>query len=64
MLADSGARMVVADQTTIETVRAAVVGVREALAASAAGQATPGPRIVGVGVPPQADEQSWDQLVR
>jgi len=66
MLVDSGARMVVADPTTIETLRAAVVGVREALEASGAEAAIP-PRIVCIGTA-AADqrsegERSWDELV-
>jgi long-chain acyl-CoA synthetase len=62
MLVDSGARMVVADPTTIGTVRAAVVGVREALEASGDDAASP-PRIVGVDVPAEGGERTWDQLV-
>jgi long-chain acyl-CoA synthetase len=62
MLGDSGARMVVADATTIGTVRAAVVGVREALEASGEEGVTP-PRIVAVGTPAEDGERSWDQLV-
>src|SRR4051812_34596071 len=49
MLVDSGARMVVADPTTIGTVRAAVVGVREALEAT--GEEVTPPRVVGIGTP-------------
>jgi acyl-CoA synthetase (AMP-forming)/AMP-acid ligase II len=47
MLVDSGSRMVVADETTISTVRAAVVGVGQALETSAGdhGPAVAGPRI-------------------
>jgi long-chain acyl-CoA synthetase len=62
MLVDSGARMVVADPTTIGTVRAAVVGVREALEASGKEAATP-PRIVGIDTPDEQGERAWDQLV-
>jgi long-chain acyl-CoA synthetase len=54
MLVDSGARMVVADPSTIGTVRAAVVGVREALAASGDEAATP-PRVVGITTPEEDD---------
>jgi long-chain acyl-CoA synthetase len=66
MLVDSGARMVVADPPTLGTVRAAVVGVREALEASGEEAATP-PRIVGIGTPDAEQlndgERTWDQLV-
>jgi len=62
MLVDSGARMVVADPTTIGTMRAAADGVREALEAS--GQDTPPPaRVVGIGTPVEDGERTWDQLV-
>jgi long-chain acyl-CoA synthetase len=62
MLVDCGARMVVADPTTIGTLRAAVVGVREALEASGSEAATP-PRVVGIDTPPEDGERTWDQLV-
>ena len=62
MLVDSGARMVVADPTTIGTVRTAVVGVREALAASGEDAASP-PRIVGIATEVEDGERTWDQLV-
>ena len=62
MLADSGARMVVSDPTTVGTVRAAVVGVREALEASGDDAASP-PRVVGIDVDVEDGERSWDQLV-
>jgi long-chain acyl-CoA synthetase len=62
MLVDSGARMVVADPTTVGTVRAAVVGVREALEASGDAAATP-PRIVSIDSTLDEGERSWDQLV-
>ncbi|RNM16695.1 class I adenylate-forming enzyme family protein [Nocardioides pocheonensis] len=62
MLADSGARMVVSDPTTAGTVRAAVVGVREALAASGDAAASP-PRVVGIDVAVEDGERSWEQLV-
>jgi long-chain acyl-CoA synthetase len=62
MLADSGTRMVVADQRTIATVREAVGGLGDAMLA--AGH-EPGarPRIVAVGAAPENGERSWDQLV-
>ena len=62
MLVDSGARMVVSDPTTVGTVRAAVVGVREALEAS--GDAAPSPpRVVAIDVVVEDGERSWEQLV-
>jgi long-chain acyl-CoA synthetase len=63
MLADSGARMVIADQSTISTVRAAVVGVAEALAAGAEGVAVVPPRVVSIGTTLEPGERSWDHLV-
>src|SRR5690242_802924 len=48
MLVDSGARMVIADGSTIGTVRSAVAGVGEALDASAEGNGVR-PRLVSVG---------------
>ena len=62
MLVDSGARMVVADPSTIGTVRSAVVGVREALEASGE-EAARLPRVVAIDAPAEAGERSWDQLV-
>src|SRR3954452_5293922 len=62
MLVDAGARMVVADPTTIGTVRSAVDGVREALEASGEEAASP-PRIVVIGAPAEEGERTWDQLV-
>ncbi len=62
MLVDSGARMVIADPTTIGTVRASVVGVREALEASGESAAAP-PRVVGIGTPAEDGERTWEQLV-
>jgi long-chain acyl-CoA synthetase len=61
MLADSGARLVVADATTIAGVRAAVTGLGEAIAA--APSAVVPPRIVAVGIAAEDDEVPWDQLV-
>jgi long-chain acyl-CoA synthetase len=62
MLADSGTRMVIADGTTVSTVRAAVAGLSDAL--ESAGH-EPGalPRIVTVGTTLEPRERSWDQLV-
>ncbi|HEY0903755.1 MAG TPA: AMP-binding protein [Marmoricola sp.] len=62
MLVDSGARLVVADPTTIGTVRAAVDGVREALEASAEDASTP-PRVVTIEAEGADAERTWDQLV-
>jgi long-chain acyl-CoA synthetase len=62
MLVDSGARMVVADPTTIDTVRSAAVGVREALEASGDDSATP-PRVVVIDDPAEDGERTWEQLV-
>ena len=62
MIADSGSRMVVADPSTISTVRTAVSGLAEAM--EAAGH-EPGarPRIVSIGTTPAPGERGWDQLV-
>jgi long-chain acyl-CoA synthetase len=65
MIADSGARTVIADPDTIDTVRVAVTGVVEALEGSdAATRArSPRPRIINVGTPTQEGEVAWDDLV-
>lgn len=65
MLVDCGARMVVADPTTIGTVRGAVVGVVEALdATDDPSTATgPRPRLVSIGTTLEPGERSWDHLV-
>jgi long-chain acyl-CoA synthetase len=64
MIVDSGARMVIADGSTVATVRAAVAGVEEALAASTeAGAGRVPPRIVTVGTTLEPGERSWDHLV-
>lgn len=75
MLADSGARLVLADSGTVAGVRAAVEGVGEALdagadwadqdgAAAAAGQPAPvRPRVVTIGTTLEPGERSFDQLV-
>ncbi|MGO4256508.1 class I adenylate-forming enzyme family protein [Marmoricola sp. RAF53] len=62
MLVDSGTRMVISDGSTIATVRAAVDGVGEALAATPGGAGVP-PRIVTVGTTLEPGERSWDHLV-
>ena len=65
MIADSGARMVLADADTIDTVRVAVTGVSEALegAGDVGMSRAARPRIVTVGTPAQAGELAWDDLV-
>jgi long-chain acyl-CoA synthetase len=66
IIADSGARMVLADAETIDTVRVAVTGVAEALGGADGDRAGPGsstPRIVAIGTPALAGELSWDELV-
>jgi long-chain acyl-CoA synthetase len=55
ILADSGARLCIADTQTAETVRNAVAGLDDA---------TPTPRIVTVDVPPLPDEIGYDDLTR
>jgi long-chain acyl-CoA synthetase len=62
MIADSGTRMVVADQGTVSTVRAAVGGLAEAMQ-SAGYEPGARPRIVTVGTTLEPGERSWDQLV-
>ncbi|MCW2866035.1 MAG: AMP-dependent synthetase and ligase [Marmoricola sp.] len=62
VLADSGARMVVADAATVSAVRAAVRGLGEALEASGRGRSAQ-PRVVTVGTTLEPGERSWDHLV-
>ncbi|ROR89487.1 AMP-binding protein [Nocardioides aurantiacus] len=62
VLVDSGTRMVVADAATVTTVRAAVRGLGEAMAA-AGQEASARPRIVTVGTTLEPGERGWDQLV-
>jgi long-chain acyl-CoA synthetase len=62
MLADSGTRMVIADPTTIATVRAAAGGLGEAMEAAGYEPAAR-PRIVTVGTTVAPGERGWDQLV-
>ncbi|MFL6022863.1 MAG: class I adenylate-forming enzyme family protein [Marmoricola sp.] len=62
MLVDSGSRMVVADGTTIATVRGAVAGVTQALDSSAGADGVR-PRVVSVGTTLEPGERSWDHLV-
>jgi long-chain acyl-CoA synthetase len=61
MLVDSSSRMVVADGSTIGTVRGAVAGVNAALASSEGDGVRP--RIVSVGTTLEPGERSWDHLV-
>jgi long-chain acyl-CoA synthetase len=64
MLVDSGSRMVVADGTTIGTIRSAVSGVSEALeAADPAATSGPRPRLVSIATTLEPGERSWDHLV-
>lgn len=64
MVVDSGARMVIADESTIAGVRAAVVGVGEALAAAEdAGNGRVTPRVVSIGTTLEPGERSFDHLV-
>jgi long-chain acyl-CoA synthetase len=65
MLVDSGTRMVVADPTTIGTIRSAVAGVSEALSASDDPAAVDAarPRVVAVAAPAEPGERAWDDLV-
>ncbi len=64
MLVDSGSRLVVVDATTADVVRAAVLGVGDALAAgTGAAAAQTGPRVVTVGTPAQQGEHSFEELV-
>jgi len=60
ILADSGSRLVLCDDTTTAVVRAAVTGVSEAMVA--AGDTSGGPRIVVVGAP-EAGEREWREFV-
>ncbi|WP_091729786.1 class I adenylate-forming enzyme family protein [Nocardioides scoriae] len=62
VLVDSGTRMVVADASTITTVRAAVQGLGEAMLTAGLEPSTR-PRIVTVGTTLAPGERGWDQLV-
>ncbi len=62
MIADSGARMVVADTSTVGSVRQAVAGLNDAMAAIGTEPATR-PRVVTVGTTLEPGERGWDQLV-
>jgi long-chain acyl-CoA synthetase len=62
MIVDSGARMVIADGSTVATVREAVGGLNEALE-SVGMEPTTRPRIVTIGTTLAPGERGWDQLV-
>ena len=62
VIADSGARMVFADQHTLPVVREAVAGLGDALEASGAEPAAR-PRVVTVGTSAEPGERSWEELV-
>lgn len=62
MLVDSGARVVFADEATIGTVRAAVGGMGEAIAAAGAGSATC-PEVVVVATSKEGGEHDWASIV-
>ncbi len=62
MLADSGTRMVIADPTTIDTVREAAHGLGEAMEASGLEAATR-PRVVAIGGALEPGERAWEELV-
>lgn len=66
MITDSGARLVVADDSTISMVRAAVAGLGEAIAASDEGGARDlvSPRIVTAGSVAESGEWVWDEFLR
>jgi long-chain acyl-CoA synthetase len=65
MLADSGARVVVADEATVTPVRQAVAGLEDALAGADEDlrRRTPVPRVVVVSAPATAAETSYDDLL-
>src|SRR6185295_6511343 len=62
MVVDSGTRMVIADHSTISSVREAVRGLAEAMEAAGHAPATR-PRIVTIGTTLAPGERSWDQVV-
>ncbi len=59
MVADSGARLLVADATTVDPARAVVTGLREALANE---ERTGAPRLVVLDSPVSGDEISYESL--
>jgi long-chain acyl-CoA synthetase len=63
MLVDSGSRMLIADSTTIGSMRSAVAGVAEALDAVEGTATFPRPRLVSVATTLEPGERSWDHLV-
>lgn len=66
MIMDSGARLVVVDDSTISMVRAAVAGLGEAIAASDEGEARNlvSPRIVTAGSVSEPGEWLWEEFLR
>ncbi|RYE74126.1 MAG: AMP-dependent synthetase, partial [Myxococcales bacterium] len=66
MITDSGARLVVADDTTITMVRAAVAGLGEAIAASEEGEGRHlvSPRIVTTSAVAEQGEWPWEEFLR
>ncbi len=62
IIVDSGSRMVIADATTIPTVREAVGGLNDALE-SVGMEPAARPRIITVGTTLAPGERGWDQLV-
>jgi long-chain acyl-CoA synthetase len=65
MLADCGARVVFADETSVTTVRQAVAGLQDALtgADEELRTRTPVPRVLAVSVPTTPGETSYDELL-
>jgi long-chain acyl-CoA synthetase len=65
LVADSGARLVIADRATVSGVRQAVSGLQDALVGADEDlrRRTALPRVVTVGVPPEAGELSYEQLL-
>ena len=63
VIADSGSRVVVVDETTAPTVRAAAGGVAEAIETAGAGAGAVRPEVVAVGTPVEPGEHDWDALV-
>lgn len=66
MITDSGARLVVADESTITMVRAAVAGLGEAIAASDEDEVRSlvSPRIVTTSVVLEPGERTWEEFLR
>ncbi len=62
MIVDSGARMVIADASTVPVLRQAVAGLTDAMEAIGTAPATR-PRLVTVGTTLEPGERGWDQLI-